>query len=173
MNLKNSILIAFVLIAGCGYQFDGAGTNLPEGVSQVKVDLFVNRTTEPYLATLLTESITFRLMRQHNIALVEKSEDAEAVLSGEILQYNLSASAFDAQDAVQAYRATLKVKVNLKRLSDGKILWQGESIRFEDFVSSGATITAEEDLEAEIQQKVARRIAEDISWQLATGFGAD
>ena len=117
--------------------------------------------------------LSLRLMRQHNIELVEDEESADAVLTGEIRQYKISASAYDALDQVRAYQVTLKVSAHLKRISDGKILWQGEVIRFEDFANGNVSITAEEDLEAAMQREVSSRIAEEISWQMATGFGAD
>ena len=162
-----------LLLAGCGYHFSGTGINLPEGVSQLKIELFNNQTTEPYLETVLTDMLSFRLMRQHNIELVEDAESADAVLTGAIQQYDISASAFDTLDKVRAYRVTMKISARLKRVTDGKILWQGVIIRFEDFANGSVTITAEEDLEATMQRKVSARIAEEISWQMATGFGAD
>ena len=112
-------------------------------------------------------------MRHHNLELTEDADAADATLDGVITQYTLSVSAYDAADAIQAYRVTMRVTAKLTRAVDGKILWRGEAIRFQDFVSSGADISEQEGLEVEARQKVADRLAEDLSWQLASGFGSD
>ncbi len=162
-----------MLLSGCGYRFAGNGIDLPDGVENLHLALIENRTKEPYLDSVLTESLTFRLARQHNLQLVENPQNADAILSGEVIQYSLHASAYDKDDAIQSYRVTVKVTAKLSRVSDGKLLWRGASVRFDDFVSSGADITTEEGLERETLRRVADRIAEDLSWQMATGFGAE
>ncbi len=165
------IFLVLMLLPGCGYRFSGAPIELPGGLHALHVELFENRTREPYLDSIVTGSIINRLVRLHDIELVEKKQAAEAVLSGEVVQYRLNATAYDRHDAIEAYRVTVKVKANLTRPSDGKLLWQGESVRFDDFVSSGADITAEEGLERATLERIADRIAEDLSWQMAAGFG--
>ena len=168
-----SCIIIASLLSGCGYRFAGEGIELPGSIASVHIKLFENRTKEPYLESVLTESVTYRLARMHNISLVEAPGQADAVLSGEVIQYQLNASAYDRNDAIETYRVTIKVAARLSRVSDGKILWQGESVRFDDFVSSGADITTVEGLERATLRVVAGRIAEDLSWQMASGFGAE
>lgn len=168
-----SMIVALILLAGCGYHVSGTGTSLPEGVSAVRIDLFENRTSEPYLDALVTQSISYRLLRLDNIELVEKKEDADASLTGSVIQYSVAAIAYDALDNIEAYRVTIKVEAALERLSDGKILWQGQTIRYQDFRSGAADITLQHDLELATQVEVSNRIAEDLSWQMATGFGGE
>ncbi len=165
--------VVVLLLPGCGYRFGGKGVELPGNINSLHVTLFENRTKEPYLESVLTASMTNRLIRLHNIVLVESPDEADAVFSGEVIQYQLHASTYDGNDAIEAYRVSIKVAARLTRVSDGKRLWQGESVRFDDFVSSGSDITTEEGLEKATLQAVADRIAEDLSWQMATGFGAE
>ena len=113
------------------------------------------------------------MLRQHNVDIVDDVAMADAVVSGSVLQYSVTASAYDAQDAIQSYRVTMKIAATLRRVSDGKILWQGDAVRFQDFVSSGVDINAQEGLEAGARKQVSQRLAEDISWQMASGFGSD
>jgi len=162
-----------MLLAGCGYQFGGQGIELPGKISRLKIDLFANQTSEPYLESYITASTTLRLMRQHDVQLVETTEDAEAVLSGEVLQYQLSAAAYDAVDDIQSYRITMKIQARMTRLEDGKILWQDALIRYEDFVSNGSSITDQEDLETAAQKSLSIRLAEDLAWQMSSGFGSE
>ena len=172
MTLKHfTVIILCLLVAGCGYHVTGSGVSLPEGVGKVHVALFENPTRKPYLDSIVTDSISWRLLQLHNIELTEDADAADAILDGVVTQYNLSVSAYDAADAIQAYRVTMRVTAKLTRAKDGKILWRGEAIRFQDFVSSGANISEQEGLEVDARKKVAERLAEDLSWQLASGFG--
>lgn len=165
------LLICCLVAVSCGYQFSGQGHDLPDGISRLKVDLFTNRTAEPHLETYLTASSTLRLMRQDNVELVETLEQAEAVLTGEVVQYSLDAVSYDALDEIKTYRITMKVVALLKRISDGKILWQQQFVRYDDFSSDPASIIAQEDQETVIQKAISIRLAEDISWQMANMFG--
>ncbi len=167
------VLCACLFLTSCGYQFAGSGIALPEGVNKVQILLFENLTKEPYLDAIITDSMSYRLLRQHNVDIVDDVAMADAVVSGSVRQYSVTASAYDAQDAIQSYRVTMKVAATLRRVSDGKILWQGDAVRFQDFVSSGVDINAQEGLETGARKQVSQRLAEDISWQMASGFGSD
>ena len=173
IRLKSILCCLCFLLASCGYQFSGSGIALPEGVNKVRIELFVNRTKEPYLDTIITDSMTYRILRQHNVEIVEDISKADAVLSGSVIRYSVAASAYDALDAIQSYRVTMKVEAMLRRVSDDKIVWQGETVRFQDFVSSGIDLSAQEGFESAARKEVAERIAEDLSWQMASGFGAE
>lgn len=171
--IRTSVITFCLFVAGCGYHVAGAGIDLPRGVDIVHIALFDNPTKEPYLDSVFTDSMSWRLLRHHNIDLVENAAEADAVLSGSITQYHVAASAYDAQDAIQSYRVTMRVMARLARVEDGKILWQGDAIRYQDFVSSGVDISSQEGLEVEARKKVADRLAEDLSWQMASGFGTE
>jgi hypothetical protein len=167
------VFLGCLFLASCGYQVAGSGVALPEGVSRVQIVLFDNLTKEPYLDAIITDSMSYRLLRHHNVEIVDDIEMADAVVSGSVLQYSVTTSAYDAQDAIQSYRVTMKVAAALRRVSDGKIVWQGDAVRFQDFVSSGVDINAQEGLETGARKQVSQRLAEDISWQMASGFGSD
>lgn len=173
IRLSVLILLLLLFLSGCGYQVAGSGVAFPNGANKVQIVLFDNLTKEPYLDAIITDSMTYRLMRLHNVEIVDDVAVADAVLSGTILQYSVAASAYDAQDAIQSYRVTMKVAAVMKRVHDGKIIWQGDAIRFQDFVSSGVDINAQEGLEASARKQVAQRLVEDISWQMTTGFGTE
>ena len=166
-------LLGLLIMAGCGYRFGGPTVDLPAGIETLYVARFENRTSEPYLDSIMTGSMVERLVRQHNLELVEKPVDADAVLAGEVVQYQVAASAYDAADDIRSYRVTMKVRARLERQADGRIIWQDEAVRFRDFVSTGVGITEQEGLERDARKEVAARLAEDLSWQMATGFGAE
>lgn len=173
MIIRIYIFTLLLFVAGCGYQFSGATHALPGDISRIKVNLFENLTAEPYLESYITASTNLRLMRQSEVVLVESQEAAEAVLQGQILQYRLAAISYDSLDNIQSYRMTVRVGASLKRLSDGKILWRGEIVRYHDFVTDGTSIIAQEDRESAAQKALSERIAEDLAWQMATGFGGE
>jgi outer membrane lipopolysaccharide assembly protein LptE/RlpB len=171
--IRIAILVLCLFAAGCGYHVTGNVVDLPGGVSKVHIVLFANLTKEPYIDSVFTDSMSWRLLRHHNIELVEDADVADAVLGGVITQYHVAASAYDAQDTIQSYRVTMRVKAKLTRVEDGKILWHGDAIRYQDFVSSDVDISAQEGLEVAARKNVSDRLAEDLSWQMASGFGVE
>lgn len=168
-----AVLTVLCVLSGCGYRFDGPAIEMPAGIESLYVARFENRTSEPYLESIMTASMIQRLIRQHNLEVVEMAADADAVLAGEVVQYRVAASAYDAADDIRSYRVTMKVRARLERQTDGRVVWQGDAVRYQDFASTGVGITAQEGLERIAREEVAERLAEDLSWQMATGFGAN
>jgi len=146
---------------------------MPGGISKVRIELFENKTAEPYLSTCITEAVTYRLMRMHDVSLVESIDNAEAVLSGFVKNYRIKAASYGVADNIKSYRVAMTIDATLRQVADGRILWQGEVSHDFDFVSSTASLTEQEGLERETQQQLCRRLAEDLSWQMTENFGED
>ena len=131
MNRLLITALSFILLAGCGYRLSDEALRLPDNISVLAIEMFENRTQEPYLENILTTRFTRRLLLLPDITLIENQEDAEAVVSGRIIRYNVESSAYDGQNLITQYRATMLVEAEFRRQADGKILWRGELIRFQ------------------------------------------
>ncbi len=168
MSRLLSVLV-FLLISGCGYHLGGDSSKLPDDVSMLKIEMFENLTMEPYLENIITTNATRRLLLFPELILVEDPAQAEAVLSGKVLFYQVGPSAYNANNIVTEYRATIKITAELRRTSDGRILWRGDMIRFYPF-SADLDLKRQDDLERIAQTLLAIRLAEDLSSQLTETF---
>ena len=169
MNRLLITALSFILLAGCGYRLSDEALRLPDNISVLAIEMFENRTQEPYLENILTTRFTRRLLLLPDITLIENQEDAEAVVSGRIIRYNVESSAYDGQNLITQYRATMLVEAEFRRQADGKILWRGELIRFQTFPAD-TDLKRQDDLERIAQDILSTRLAEELSARLTETF---
>jgi outer membrane lipopolysaccharide assembly protein LptE/RlpB len=160
-----ALLLLFV--AGCGYQF--AGGRLPGDVRLLKMPLAVNRTAEPLLENVLAAPLTAVLARQQGVELVESESDSEAVLQALISDYYVEPLAYDSNDRISSYRATMLVSFTLKQRPDGKLLWQGD-LRRQATYSAAVDKNQQEDFESMAIESMAKDIADDLLNRLVNRF---
>ena len=82
--LASPALFLLLIVWGCGYQFAGKGEGFPKDVHSVFVEPFVNRTREVGLEREVTTALKSELRQKGQLRVVDRLEDADAVLSGEI-----------------------------------------------------------------------------------------
>lgn len=111
---------------------------IPGGYTQVAVPVFSNKTSEVGVESYFTNAMIGELSRSHFARVTDKS-DAQVVLEGEIdsiaLERGASISAETKEEIkvslpkgtslTSSYRVMVVTKLQLRRLSDQKILWEG------------------------------------------------
>jgi TolB-like protein len=163
-------IVSLLLAAGCGYHTPTAGDAwVGEEGRLLNVELFANRTVEPYLDTIVTDEVTAQLSRSRLVEVVEDRAAADLLLTGTVTDFASQAAAYDADDRISEYSARLTVSARLVRRSDGTVLWQEEFRRSETYAAllDKGLQQGEESLAARV---VARRIAEDLLARLLTAF---
>ena len=114
-----------VLLGGCGYHVEGSASRLPSDVRLLWVELFHNRTLEPFLENAMTDAVTDRFARGRALTLVRSAHQADAVFSGIVTDYETLPISFDRLDRILEYRSTMTVSASVRRVSDGSALWRG------------------------------------------------
>lgn len=168
--LKCLVLWGCLLITGCGYHVPGQGDDwVGKGERRLYIELFANRTTEPYLENFVTSEVVQKFSGSRLVDLTEERADAQLVLSGTVIDFFSSAEAYNATDSISEYRAGMTIKARLVRQATGEVLWQGDLRRDEDFPGVANKILL---IEAQtIALKVAsRRLAEDLYARLLADF---
>jgi len=161
--------LLLLLLAGCGYTLADDTLKLPDGVSKIYIEMFQNRTLEPYLENALTTHVTRRMQLLPDVELVENRQGADAIITGRIVGYGVDSLAFDSQNQVVQYRATMTVDVELRRQDDGRMLWRDKLIRYQTF-SANPDLQLQYDLERIAQDLLAIRLAEDLSIKMTQTF---
>ena len=170
--MKTSVLlVALVLLltAGCGYHAPGAGDAwLGQQGRTLLVELFANRTVEPYLDSMVTEEVAMQLSRSQLVDLVEDRKGADLLIGGTVTAFESHAVAYADNDNISEYRAGMTVKARLVR-NDGVVLWQEEITRSETYPAL-TDKSLEQDAESLAARIIARRIAEDLHAHLLAAF---
>jgi outer membrane lipopolysaccharide assembly protein LptE/RlpB len=114
-----------VLLGGCGYTVRGT---LPAHISTISVPIFRNRTQEPAIESLITRAVVEAFSTNGRLRVVG-SEQADAVLDGEITGYNVTSIAFDEDANVRLYRLLVTVNLRLRDLRQNTVLFEQRDVR--------------------------------------------
>jgi outer membrane lipopolysaccharide assembly protein LptE/RlpB len=112
-------------VAGCGYSFRGT---LPEHIQTVAVPVFVNKTGEPRIESMLTNGVVEAFSTNGRLRVV-KREDADAVLEGEVIGYSVASISYDAQANVRQYRLTVTMNLKLLDMKKSAVLFEEHGLR--------------------------------------------
>ncbi len=164
-----AIVCLLLVIPGCGYRFSEREGGLPQGGTSLYVDLFENRTHEPYLEDLVTNAVVARFARKPELDIVENWNAADLVLTGTVTSYSTTAISYNAQDNITEYRADISVAATLRRASDGKALWKG-TVSWNDEYRTDPDKSIQDDRETAAQQLIAERLAEELYFRILDNF---
>ena len=171
MNIRYLVVaLALFLSAGCGYRAPGQGASwVGQQGRTLCVELFANRTVEPYLDSVMTEEMSTQFSRSRLVELVEDRARADLLFGGTVTAFESRASAYGVNDQITEYRATMTVRARLVRRDSGAVLWQEEIVRYETYPAMQDKSRQQEG-ESLAGRVVARRIAEDLYAHLLNAF---
>jgi hypothetical protein len=156
---KLAILICVVvLFNGCKIGLNGAST---VGLKTVSVQLFENNAplVIPYLSTQFTEDFKTRIRNQTALSITQN--DADAVFTGNITNYEIVPVAIqDNKNPVAgANRLNIRVSVKYTNNLNPKLSFEESFERFVQFKLDGQSIQA---LEPQLIKQVTAQLTEDI-----------
>jgi len=113
-----------VLTAGCGYTFGG---NLPPHVKTVAVPVFTNLTQQPAIEGIITAGVVNAFANGGRLRVVPLAQ-ADAVLEGEILSYDVQPIAFNTGITAEVFRLRVTVNVRFKDVRNNTMLWKQDRL---------------------------------------------
>lgn len=138
------LALVALLAAGCGYSLRG---NLPPHLRTVAVPVFANRTLEPAVDSIMTGAVTEAFVTDGRLKVV-RVEDADAILEGEVVAYQVQSIAFDPDANVRQYRVLITVNVRFRDVRHNTVLFEQQGFQERsDFTVVGSvadTIAREE-----------------------------
>lgn len=146
--MKNIIFfLAVLVVAGCGYKFNGAST---EGLKTVYVKYIENNAplVVPNLSQTLTEDLKERIRNQSRLIITQNS-DADAIFEANITGYDIKPIAIqdNTRPVAGANRLTITVHVKYTNTLDtGKIKQSFDEsfTAFTDFTLAGQSLESQQ-----------------------------
>lgn len=132
--IKQQIATTFCLLvlmfaeAGCGYQFQGSGSSLPEDIKTIGIMPVDNKTTEPDLGLQLTESLRERFDRYGAVKVVDDVSGADAVLSTAIESVSSQVASVTGSSDIELQSDLIITVSGELKASDGRVLWRSPRI---------------------------------------------
>ena len=111
------LLIAFVVLPGCGYY---TGTLIASDVKTVHVKMFDNDSFRHELEVPLTEAIKNEITRRTNLRIVD-ADSADSVLDGAITRVDASVVSQDADDRVFSQTLTVALRFQWRERRSGRV----------------------------------------------------
>ena len=146
------------LLAGCGiYSF--TGTSIEPDVHTICIPTFEYKAmrVNPSLSNELSEALRTRFRRMTRLEQVELDGDLE--IAGEIVGYDVAASAVTANEVAAQNRLTVTIKVDFTNIKHPESSFSGKSFSaYADYDSTNSLDAVESTLCAEIIDKLIEDI---------------
>ena len=152
--MRHLPLLLLSALAGCAYTFN---PSLPVHIKTLQIPVVENETLEPTLSRELTDALSERFIADNKLNVV--SDNADAVLEGEIVEYQDRVFGFDNRQTADEYIVVMKVRMRLRDRVKNKDVWQEDGIqgRASYFVrgeGSGETLTSEEEARVVVIEQI-------------------
>jgi hypothetical protein len=108
------MLIAALLLGGCGYSFVRYGAGLGD-VRRVAIRGLVNDTFEPGVETLVSDALTEEFLRRGALRLVQTPETADLVIGGAVKSVDVRRRSFSSILFALEYEVRLELALTISR----------------------------------------------------------
>lgn len=145
-------------IAGCGYSFHGT---LPAHIKTVAVPMFVNRTQQPAVESVITRAIVDAFATNGRLRVVRR-EDADSILEGEVVGYSVGAIAVDPSLTVQQYRLAVTLNLRMRDVRRNELLFQHANFTEQADFRVASSVAQTISVEAGALQQAATEIGRSV-----------
>jgi hypothetical protein len=143
---------------GCGYSFHGT---LPDHIRTVAVPIFVNRTQQPGVESVITRAVVDAFATNGRLRVV-RSEDADAILDGEVIGYSVGPIAVDPSLTVQQYRLAVTLNLRMRDTRRNELLFQQSGFSEQADFRVAGSVAQTISVEAGALQQAATEIGRSV-----------
>ena len=116
---------ALALATGCGYSTKG---NLPGHIKSVAVPTFKNKTQQPAVESTVTAAVINAFVTSGKLKVVSLDE-ADSILEGEIIGYDIVSVSVDNRINVRQYRLVVTMNLQFRDVREGGMLFRQEGLQ--------------------------------------------
>jgi hypothetical protein len=159
---STACVAAILLLSGCmGYQLGGTR---PEGIETVHVAPVVNKTTEPAIELQITHALRQRIQFDGRMKLVNRAENADAIIEVTLTDHHLRAIAFrdDQKTTAQQYRLRITGAATLAHARTGEIISKSNTYGETTFPFESDLTTSKRDALPRAAQEFAKFMVDDL-----------
>jgi outer membrane lipopolysaccharide assembly protein LptE/RlpB len=156
---------AAAVLSACGYHVAGRAANLPSEWKTIAIPAFKNDTTRYRIEQRFTEAVIRQFLQRTKYRIVQDPNNADAVLTGEVLAIETAPMLFDATTGqVTTSLVTIHTKVVLVDQQSEKTIYENDDMVFRDEyqISSDVQSFFEE------QDPAIERMSRDFAAQLVS-----
>lgn len=132
-------VVAFVAVAGCGYQFAAGGRQFDAGIRTIGVRTFANQTREIGVEKRLAMAIEREFVIRGPLQVADFDE-SDLQLTGTVKAAEDRPVAFNRDDEVLIYQTVLALDLELRKREGGAVVWRVQGLRVTDDYESVASV---------------------------------
>lgn len=141
MNMMKRIYTIVILIASvwmllgvvnCGYGLSGLGKQIPPHIKTVVIPDFENKTTRIEAEQFVTFAVKDEFIRRSELELVANRINADAILEGKILNFDVTPISMTNEGSANLYRVTITLSVRFIDIQNNEIIFEDKNIVFTD-----------------------------------------
>lgn len=158
-------------LVSCGYHVAGRAANLPSNWHTVAVPAFVNRTPTYRVEQRVTNAVVYEFLARTKYHLVPSENGADALLTGEITDIQVTPLLFDAATGhVTTMLVTMKLKVSLEDEKTKKSVYANDNFIFRDEYQVSGDVNRFFQEESPALDRMSRDFARDLVSAVLEGF---
>ncbi len=161
------INLLILIILGCGYHFERSYLK-SVGIDNIYIEPFKNKTQERGLENKISNALVYEF-NMDKVASITRREEAQAILTGKIISYEVYTVAYGREDYTATGRIILRVEAELKKKGTNNVIWKNELTDQEEYMVSSDLIQTQR-YRNEALDRIIQRTAERIHDQISTGF---
>jgi outer membrane lipopolysaccharide assembly protein LptE/RlpB len=115
--------------AGCGYQLAGQSPLFSQDIHRIYVEPFISRTRDVGLDQEMTSALRSEFYRRGQLQVVDRVEQADAIVSGVIRSLDNHTASVNRKDEVLQWESVMILDVSLRRREPNEMLWRGQGTR--------------------------------------------
>lgn len=141
-NLKKILLLAVLVIQGCGYSFQGDRLVIPQGVNKIFLVVKSDGTPKGKDAEIaLKDAVESRFDRTSAVLLVENRVDSDSILEVQVVDYrDANTATTSSTDSGLQKETSMTVSSVLMRSEDNLPIWTGNVSSSKSFGSTGGSV---------------------------------
>ena len=156
-------LAALALAAGCGYHVAGRADLVPKSVKTIAVPSFGNATIRYKLADRLAAAVTRELISRTRYQVVADPNQADAILSGSVVNYNAYPTVFDDRTGrASGVLAIVQLQISLQDRATGKLIYSRPYLEFRERYEISVDQVAYFDESDTAMQRLSRDVARAV-----------
>lgn len=165
------VILAALIISGCGYHVAGEATTLPQGWDSIAVPAFTNATTSYRIEQKFTEAVIREFISRSKYHIVQHTAAANAVLHGEVLSIETAPMLFNATTGeVTTMLVTVHVKIQLTDNKTQKPVYENNDMLFRSEYQISPDVKSFFNEQDPAVERLARDLASHIVANVLEGF---
>lgn len=171
LKIKIAIIcVSCAILFGCGYSFVSRGESIDNRIQKVYVEPFENKTAQAEIENYFRTAFINQFIQNSRFKVVSGTEGADAIVRGEIINFNTSPLSYVKSGLAAEERAAVTLDLTFEDMANSKIIWSSKNMTNSIDYSLNEDINLLPSARKQALRKLANDMAEKAFNLMMSGF---